>query len=220
MIGYAGRVATPVRDAVDALAQTLPRAAALTATPDVITPAVISSGGQAESEPPWNAQAAYVVTDVAAGARDLEARLYTAVTGQRRAARGGSDGNTGAAIEQIARLAAALPGHQPCPHTPRCRRCCCETCCAAARVGAWVVSAKLLPAIDEAARWIPIPGDPPCPYCSTPSLRYAQRQLIVACHNPDCADSDGNTPAAHCGYSPRDAAPALMWRDGLVTGAA
>jgi hypothetical protein len=213
-------VGNPVTGALQALAESLPRAQAVTAIPDVQTMAMISAPDTAESCPPWNGPAEDVVTTAAAGIREVERELRTEITGHPGRVRGGSGGNTGASIGATAKLATQLPGHVHCPHTPRCARCCCLTCRTAAKVGAWVTSARLLPAIDEAARWVPIPGDPPCPYCATPSLRHAARagSSVVACHNPGCADSDGQQPAATAGHSPRDGTPSLLWRDGLVTG--
>jgi hypothetical protein len=207
-----------VRSAAAALADAWPRAEAITAERDADTPAMISgSSHAAASAEPGNRAALGAVTTIHEGVRRLESSLHQQVTGRRRRRRGGSDANTAAAITQIAELGESIGMHRPCPHSPRHHRCCCDSCRCTRVLNRWTNGALLCKGIDEGVLWSPIPGDPPCPYCETLSLRVAERMYVIACHNPDCTDNDGNAPLARLGPAPRTQQAALLWNDGLVT---
>jgi len=206
-----------VREAAFALRDAYVRAEACIATRDTDQPQMISGSSPAGTAPPWNPQAANAALDIHEGARRLEASLHTQITRRPRRRRGGSEANTAAAIRGVGDLGASLPGHVPCLHSPRHTRCCCDACRACQIINRWVNQALLLPAIDEGWRWSPMPGDPPCPYCSCLTLRVAERLYVIACHNSDCKDSDGNTPTARLGPAPHTQQAAVLWNDGLVT---
>jgi len=112
---------------------------------------------QPGSKPPWNTAVACVVTDIHAGVRELEQDFRYHVTGTY-ATRGGSDGNTAAAIDAIGRLAGALDQ----AHADQ----------AARLLSRYVTMAMQLPAVDLEQRWRTIPG--PCPRCTRPMLRYRE----------------------------------------------
>jgi hypothetical protein len=208
-------VGDPVRNAVSDLSASLARARELTGQRDTLTAAVITgSPGGAVSSPPWNPAAADVVTTVHEGARRLEASLRAQVTGKPGRRRGGSDENTILALEAVSNLSAAIGAHTP--GTPG--RCECDTCRVTRILGRWTTAAQLLPAIDEGIHWSVIPGRPRCPYCHTFALRAARAYGVVACHNPDCEDSDGNQPAGRLDISALNGDVILAWNDGLVWG--
>jgi hypothetical protein len=207
-----------VRTAADVLSDAYTRAEPLIAERDADTPAMISGSHPASSSEPWNVQAAYAVTTIHEGVRRLDESLTRQVTGRpRRVKRGGSEQNTALAIKAIADLGESVGAHRPCPHTPRHRRCCCDSCRVCRIVNRWANGALLCKGLDEGVQWSPIPGDPPCPYCETFSLRVAERLYVIACHNPECSDSDGNAPLARLGPAPRTQQAAVLWNDGLVT---
>lgn len=151
--------------------------------------------------------------------RRLEAAMRLAVAGHSGRVRGGSDGNTLAALKAIQNLGAALPQETrdargrlvwPCQEL-------------AARVVERVTSViGQLPAVDEVPKWTKIrpgPGGlpPRCPNCETFSLRVALASGVVVCVFPDCEDLDGRRPPqARMDLSKIDGRPVLVWRDGLV----
>jgi len=157
------------------------------------------------SPAPWHAEAAAVLLDIHAGARELEADLKYRVTGRAPEPRGGSDVNTRSALRSIVRLAEALDDDQVKD--------------AARTVGRWVTTARQLRDIDQADRWEPLPRrpgalPPPCEYCATYSLRWNRRSGEVRCVNGDCRDGDGHRPVARMEIGRLTGTAALVWRDG------
>lgn len=157
------------------------------------------------SPAPWHAEAAAVLLDIHAGARELEADLKYRVAGRAPEPRGGSDVNTRSALRSIVRLAEALDDDQVKD--------------AARTVGRWVTTARQLRDIDQADRWEPLPRrpgalPPPCEYCATYSLRWNRRSGEVRCVNGDCRDGDGHRPVARMEIGRLTGTAALVWRDG------
>ena len=176
-------------------------------------------GGVPATRTPGNTAALNAQLDAHEMVRRLEAALRLAVAGHTGRARGGSDGNTAAALKAIEKLGAALPQEirdargklvWPCQEL-------------AARVIERAASViGQLPAVDEVPKWTKIrpgPGGlpPKCPNCETYSLRVALASGVVVCVYPDCEDLDGrHPPQARMDISKIDGRPVLVWRDGLV----
>ena len=104
----------------------------------------------ADTPEPWDAPAGRALMDAHEGARRLEAVLRYTLNGHPGPRRGGSAGNTLAALDAIPRLAAGLDE---------------DVEDATIRVlHRWIGAAQAVAAIDEAERWRPVPQRP-CPYC-------------------------------------------------------
>jgi hypothetical protein len=104
----------------------------------------------ADTPEPWDAPAGRALMDGHEGVRRLEAVLKYMVAGHPGSRRGGSTGNTMAALEAIPKLAAGLDD---------------DAGDAAARViGRWINAARAVPAIDEAEQWRPVQARA-CPFC-------------------------------------------------------
>lgn len=196
-------------DAVDDLLDLLPLLAELVSEPD--NDGSSTRGLNPASVPPWNAAVAYVMLDVHEGARALEAGLYEELTGAaRKTKRGGSNGNTDAALKAIVALGAQLGLH--------------PSKAAAVLVERWVMAGRRLPAVDLSPVWrrlprTPVPGGMPpvCPYCKTFSLRVAVRSRVVRCFNPGpCEDGTGGRPVGSLELGRVSGQPMLVWADGTV----
>lgn len=137
------------------------------------------------SPAPWHAEAAGILLDIHEGARRLEASIRRDVTGNLGQRRGGSDGNTTAALAAITSLAHALTD---------------DDAKQATRIlNIWLSHARQIRDIDLEPSWAPlpsVPGTPPpaCPYCRTYSLRFARQSGAVRCANPRCVDTDEKRP--------------------------
>jgi hypothetical protein len=193
-----------LREACGDLAKWLPQARRLITRPDTTT---TPSGGRPGSRPPWNPAAAHATHTATEGIRRLEQTLHTQVTGRPRWPRGGSDGNTTAAITAVANLA---------PNTPQ------HTAGEAARaITSWVTTIQQLPAIDEAPRWErlrngPAGLPPACPFCGCYTLRVAVRSGMVICVLPGCADGNGHPPRGRMEIGRVSAQPQVAWDDGTT----
>jgi len=139
----------------------LPVAAALITQPDT-QPSIGRT--QPGSKPPWNPAVAYVLTDIHAGVREVEQDFRYAVTGTM-VTRGGSDGNTAAAIDAICRLAEALD------HT--------RTEQAKRLFDQFTTMICQLPAVDLEES--PQKRKADCPFCEREMLRVYPRSGRVAC---------------------------------------
>ena len=172
-----------------------------------------------DSRLPGNVAVLLAAMDARELVRRLEASLKLAVAGHPGRARGGSDGNTTAALKAIPNLGAALPQERrdekgrlvwPCQEL------------AARLIERAIRNIGQLPAVDTAVKWTkihPTPGQTPpaCPNCHTFSLRVNLSAGIVICLFPDCEDMDGRRPpTARMDVSRLDGRPVLVWRDGLV----
>lgn len=151
--------------------------------------------------------------------RRLEASLRLAVAGHTGRARGGSAGNTSAALKAIGNLGAALPQEARDDRGKLVWPC---QALAARLVDRLTAIVGQLPAVDEVPKWSKIrpgPGGlpPKCPNCETYSLRIAMQSGVIVCVFPDCEDMDGRRPPqARMDISKIDGRPVLLWRDGLV----
>ena len=185
-----------LREACAHLERWLPEAAALTAQPDTDG---TTAHGKPGSRPPWNAAAANATMDAHAGIRDLEAVLFYQVTGRPRRERGGSDGNTYAAIRGVAALAASVTQ---------------DAARQAERdIIRLVVPIRQLPAIDEDERFLRVHGAS-CYYCQVPMLSLAERSGRVTCiRYGACSDSNGDHPVGFLAHSV-SGQPMIAWADG------
>jgi hypothetical protein len=156
----------------------------------------------------WNPIVAMVIMDVHAGARELEQNLRYRSSGVLRT-RGGSDGNTHAALGAIVSLAAGAGDA--------------ELRDASRQVQRWVWRARL--ALGELEPWVHVPRLPGrpvarCPYCSYQTLRMKAMSGLLRCINPGCADADGHRPQGRVIVGPAFGEPILAWSDdtmGLVS---
>jgi hypothetical protein len=164
---------------------------------------------------PGNHAVFVAITDAHELIRRLEASLRLAVAGHTGPARGGSHGNTIAALKSIPRLAEAISEHD--------RR------QAARLLTRAAVRIEQLAAVDSAPKWErirPGPGGlpPRCPRCLTFSLRVSFLSGAVICVYPGtdgqgCKDLDGNPVRGRLDISRIDGSPVLAWRDGTVQAA-
>jgi hypothetical protein len=187
------------------------------------------------SPAPWHAEAAGVLMDIHAGARELEDNLR-AVLGFTRAHAGrteihprrgpsgehgpfrpvrvpaGAAGHRGDSAANTTRALRAIPDLAAAAGDP-------QATAATRLVERWCRGARQVGDIDEAERWEPLPrvaGRPParCPYCSTFGLRMRPRSGEVRCTNPACTDPDGNRPRARVVVGPISHEGVLEFRDG------
>lgn len=194
-----------VREACTLLASYLPVLERLVAEP-VSAPGVAAgmTPRAADTPEPWNAPAGRALMDGHEGARRLEASLRYAVTGHPGPRRGGSAGNTAAALTAIPKLAAGLDE---------------DAGAAAVRIlDRWINEARALPAIDEAQQWRPLRFRP-CPYCRC----YFLRALLDAAGRPsghvECfGHAESGEPCRAVARMGTDASgrPALAWAAGLT----
>ena len=159
------------------------------------------------SPAPWHPEAGPLLMTIHAGVRELEDDLRYYVTGHTGEGRGGSDGNTTAALDSIVRLVHGVDDDMARD--------------ARGRLDRWIEQARQIRDIGESEKWIPIrvsKGLPPaCLYCNTYSLRVAQQSGRVACVNPKCFDENGNRPRAQIEKNRLDGSATLVWADGRAT---
>lgn len=160
------------------------------------------------SPAPWHPEAGMLLLTIHEEARRLEASLREQVAGHLGSRRGGSPGNTAAALGAIARLVYGVPE---------------EDARAVGRVVArWLRSIRQIRDIDLEDRWGPWPVEPgqlppKCPYCHTYSLRVTPRIGLVACINQRCVDNDGNQPLGQIDPSTTlNSKPMVAWNDGRI----
>ncbi|MEU4578962.1 hypothetical protein [Nonomuraea sp. NPDC023979] len=160
------------------------------------------------SPAPWHPEAGPMLLTIHAGVRELEDDLRYHVTGHTGAGRGGSDGNTAAALDSIVRLAHGVDDDMA-------RE-------AGRRMNRWIEQARQIRDIGESEKWIPIHVPrgqlpPVCLYCKTFSLRVAQESGRVACVNPRCKDENGDRPRGRIERNRVDGTPMLVWADGRTS---
>ena len=196
--------ADPVGEACDLLARYIPVLEELVAEPSAEGPAPGMTARSAEVPEPWNAPAGRALMDAHEGTRRLEARLRYELNGHPGTRRGGSPGNTMAALDAIPKLAAGLSTDME---------------DAAVRVlNRWVSAAEALTAIDKARRWRTLPSPRTCPYCGCWFLRADMdaRPVVITCFAVACpGDGNGLRPVATMGTDGRGV-PVLMWAGGLT----
>lgn len=152
-------------------------------------------------------QAGRALMDIHEGVRRLEASLRLVVLGHPGRRRGGSAGNTAAAIAMIAKLATRATDA--------------EVRDAGRNLSRWIGTAQSVDGIDEARRWRHLPKHPgealppQCPYCRRYFLLADVDAQIVVCSYPGCADRNGEPPVASYGVD-SSGQPVLTWADGLT----
>lgn len=153
----------------------------------------------------WNAQAAYLLMEIHAGARELEVNLRFQVAGSLRDDRGGSDGNTLAALQALPALAAGLDYAGA---KLACRQ-----------LEKWAFRARIvLGEVEPFSRVPRMPGMPEalCPFCHSRTLRMKPSTGQVRCVRPGCTDSDGNPSAGHVEVGAYSGEVMLTWADRSV----
>lgn len=155
------------------------------------------------SAPPWNSQAAYLVTDLQLLARRLEAtlRAYAGAS----LTRGGSDGNTALALQALPNLAPAAP-------------------VLVVRdvwfqLDGWCLRGRTALGEVEPLTLLPrLPGqsEPRCPWCRFQTLRYQALAGLVRCVNPECRDFTGMRPVGRIEVGRLSSQPLLVWQDGSM----
>lgn len=155
------------------------------------------------SRPPWNPEAAYLITELHQEARSAERRLRLFLSLPVRP-RGSSQANTQKALEAVLSLAEAAGDTQASDEARWLER--------------WHARAKR--ALGEAspvARLPRQPGEPEraCPFCTFFTLRYWSLDGVVRCVNPSCRDEDGRRPSAKIEYSNFTHQLELVWMDGV-----
>jgi hypothetical protein len=146
-----------VREACDLLSGYMGTLELLVAEPSSTQNAAAGmSPRPADTPEPWDATVGRALMDGHEGVRRLEAVLRYTLNGHPGPRRGGSTGNTMAALDAIPKLAAGLDE---------------DAEDATIRVlSRWIGAAQAVAAIDEAERWRPVPSRA-CPYCRCFFLR-------------------------------------------------
>src|SRR6185437_9619091 len=161
----AGQVtlATPadlVQEACDLLSGYMGTLEELVAEPSATQNAAVGmSPRPADTPEPWDATVGRALMDGHEGVRRLEAVLRYTLNGHPGQRRGGSTGNTMAALNAIPKLAAGLDED--------------DEAVAARIIERWVNAARAVAAIDEAQRWRHVPSRA-CPYCRCYFLRVLE----------------------------------------------
>jgi len=191
-------VTADLDDACSDLAQWLPQAAALTASPDTAPgPGTRTAPG---SHPPWNTEVAGLVYEIQAGLGDVAAGFRQTVTGTltpRPPYRA-----TGTVLRAISSLGTAVSSDQ--------------AQAAARQLGNWITAITQLPAIDVEER--PRKIRSACPFCGIGMLRLLPRSGRVTClRYGACTDSNGGHPEGVLAVSAINGEPRIFWKDGKTT---
>jgi hypothetical protein len=193
-----------VQEACDLLAGYLPHLEELVAEPSSTQNAAAGmSPRPADTPEPWDAPAGRALMDGHEGVRRLEAVLKYMVAGHPGVRRGGSAGNTMAALDAIPRLAAGLPA---------------DAGDAAVRaLNRWIGEAEALTAIDKARHWRTLPRPRTCRYCGCWFLKADMdaRPVVIMCFAVGCQDANGLRPVATMGTD-HGGRPGLTWADGTI----
>jgi hypothetical protein len=197
--------ADPVQEACDLLAGYMGTLELLVAEPSSTQDAAAGmSPRPADTPEPWDAPVGRALMDGHEGVRRLEAVLKYMVAGHPGGRRGGSAGNTMAALDAIPKLAAGLDD---------------DAGDAAARViGRWINAARAVPAIDEAEQWRPVQARA-CPFCGCFFLKV----LLDAAKRPagriECfGHREDGAPCRATWARLADIVPDLARADGMADG--
>lgn len=154
------------------------------------------------SQPPWHAQAAHVVLDLHAWAREAEAISCLRARLPRRV-RGGSTANTRRALARVCAVAESLED---------------DVVYSSVRwLDGWCRKAQIVLGEREAVRRLPrYPGQPDsvCPWCQRDSLRQRAQMGVIFCVNMACRDEDGKRPRAELEMFGGEWV--LRWQDSLI----
>lgn len=156
------------------------------------------------SQPPWNAPVAHAITDLHSLARKMERELQGELGFPVRD-RGGSDANTGSALDAVVRLAEGADDVL----VRFCTR----------ELEKWCRRASI--ALDELEipkRLPRIKGkpEPKCPFCTSHTLRSKPGLGEIFCINPACKDEQGRKPSAQMEYSRLACDWVMVWQDGIA----
>lgn len=161
--------------------------------------------GKASSAPlPWFTGAAWLILELHAESRAMEARLRDAA-GQPARPRGGSSENTMKALEAVVAVSHAVDDKAVTD--------CCEW------LTKWCNRARIILGEKDEPRRLPrSPGNPEprCPWCKHCTLRFWSLEGIVRCINPVCKDEDDKKPRGRIEISKFTGEISLIWQDGLV----
>jgi hypothetical protein len=158
------------------------------------------------SAPPWNQRSADALLDAHELVRRLEASIRLYVAGRTGRKRGGSDGNTRAALKAIAAMSSSVP-----PDAAR------E---AARLLNRAATRIEQLAAVDTVPTWVSVGRGPDgalirCYACGLPTLRFARTSGIVICIFPACPGGDDQMPVqGHVEVSRFTGEAVLAFRDG------
>lgn len=159
----------------------------------------VVSGG---SRPPWSAQAAELVMDLHARAREFESSFTYQVSG-RHPDRGPSSRNTWLALYRLTDLMEAVPDR--------------DVAVVLVGLRGWVGRAEVFLGQAEPIRRLPREfgqAEQVCPWCSFQTLRCYTSTGIVFCVNPACHDSGGKRPQATIVVN-ETGDLSLLWQDGI-----
>jgi len=154
------------------------------------------------SQPPWCAAVAHAIMDLHARSRDAEACLRISLRLPRRE-RGGSNGNTLRALENIVRLSQGAQDSYVISNTKW--------------LDGWSRKASIALNETELPRRLPrIEGspEPPCPWCQGRTLRMFPLHGTVKCLNPECKDEEGRRPVARLEFFEQEMV--LRWQDSII----
>jgi hypothetical protein len=157
------------------------------------------------SQPPWNVQVAYAITDLHSLARRMEREIRADLDLPARV-RGSSDANTCEALKAV---------------MAQCERADDFTVRLYAReLEKWWRGAKIALDEMEIPKRLPRnPGkpEPSCPWCKNHTLRVKILENEIYCINPACpAKADGRNPRACMDYSVVVGDWVVRWDDGVI----
>lgn len=146
-----------------------------------------SSGGGSKpgSRPPWASQAATLVTNLHAVARDLETEFLRLVNPNSTTRRGGSTRNTWLALYHLTELGVAAPDSTVRRGTHTLTK--------------WTWQTEVFLGQREPIHRLPREmghTEPSCPWCTFRTLRYRISDGVIFCVNPTCRDHDGERVTA------------------------
>jgi len=154
------------------------------------------------SQPPWCASVAHAIMDLHARSRDAEACLRISLRLPKRE-RGGSNGNTLRALENIVRLSQGAQDSYVISNTKW--------------LDGWSRKASIALNETELPRRLPrVEGspEPPCPWCRGRTLRMFPLHGTVKCLNPECKDEEGRKPLARLEFFEQEMV--LRWQDDII----
>lgn len=162
-------------------------------------PGEIRHGKVSAAPVPWYTTAAWLIMDLHAESRDMEAKLRI-VAGQPSRERGGSNQNTYKALESMMAVSWAVDDGWVKECTRWLRK--------------WCGQARIALGEKDAPRKL----EPGCPYCSERTLRFWALSGVVRCINPACFvdKQEKKKPQAHMEYSKVAGDFVLVWSDNSV----
>lgn len=174
---------------------------------EVTEPACPASGGgfrhvPSGSKPPWNSQAAHLVMDLHAKAREFEASFSYQACGTYPN-RGVSSRNTWLALYRLTDLMEAVGDR--------------EVVFVLTGLRIWNGQAEVVLGQAEPIRRLPREfgsTEQVCPWCQYKTLRCYASTGSVFCINPGCQDADGGKPKAVIDVDVSGALT-LVWQDGV-----